>query len=92
VLLDGRPPPARIFHLIFSPNIDLCRSISDGKGNRLLKEFLVDGEGGLAGVVVAVVGVSKGKRFDYTPELRLKDCRIGPFVTPVRNADRDSER
>jgi len=85
VFLDGQVPPARIFHLIFSPNIDLCSSISDGSGNRLLKDFLVDGEGGLQGVVVAMVGVSKGKRFDYTPELRLKDCRIGPFVTPVRN-------
>jgi hypothetical protein len=86
VFLDGRVPPARVFHLIFSPNIEHCRSISDGKGNRLIKEFRVDREGGLEGVVVALVGVSKGKRFDYTPELRLKDCRIGPFVTPVRNA------
>lgn len=86
VFLDGQAPPARIFHLIFSPNIELCRSISDGKGNRLLKEFRVDGEGGFEGVVVAVVGVAKGKRFDYTPELRLKNCRIGPFVMPVRNA------
>ncbi len=85
VFLDGQVPPARVFHLIFSPNIELCRSISDGKGNRLLKEFRVDGEGGFEGVVVAVVGVSKGKRFDYTPELHLKNCRIGPFVTPVRN-------
>jgi hypothetical protein len=37
-------------------------------------------------VVVALVGVPGGKPFDYTPELRLKDCRISPFVTPVRNA------
>jgi hypothetical protein len=85
VFLDGPVPPARIFHLIFSPNIEHCRSISDGKGNRLLKEFRVDGERGLEGVVVAVVGVTRGKPFEYTPEIRLKNCRIGPFVTPVRN-------
>jgi hypothetical protein len=72
--------------LVFSPNIEHCRSISDGKGNRLLKEFRADREGGFEGVVVAVVGVTQGKPFDYTPEIRLKDCRIGPFVTPVRNS------
>ncbi len=39
VSLNGTPPPTRIFHLIFSPNIDFCTKISDGKGNRLLKAF-----------------------------------------------------
>lgn len=85
VFLKGTPPPARIFHMVFSPNIDLCTRISDGKGNRLLKEFRVSEDGGLQNVVVAVVGVKKGKRFDYTPEIHLENCRISPFVTPVRN-------
>jgi hypothetical protein len=85
VILKGTPPPARIFHLIFSPNIDFCGKISDGKGNRLLKEFQVAGDGGLQGVVVAVVGVERGKPFEFTPEMAIENCRIAPFVTPVRN-------
>jgi Polysaccharide lyase family 4, domain II len=85
VVLKGTPPPSRIFHMVFSPNIDFCARVSDGKGNRLLKEFRVSRDGGLQDVVVAVVGVEKGKPFDYTPEIRLENCQIGPFVTPVRN-------
>ncbi len=85
VVLQGAPPPTRIFHLIFSPNIDFCGKISDGKGNRLLKEFQVSGDGGFQNVVVAVVGVKEGKKFDYNPELEIETCRITPFVTPVRN-------
>jgi len=85
VRFQGAPPPARIFHLIFSPNINFCGQISDGKGNRLLKEFMVSSDGGFQDVVVAVVGVEKGKKFDYTPEISLETCRVGPFVIPVRN-------
>jgi hypothetical protein len=85
VFLKGTPPPSRIFHMVFSPNIDFCTKISDGKGNRLLKEFRVSGDGSFQDVVVAVVGVEKGKPFNYTPEIQLENCRISPFVTPVRN-------
>jgi hypothetical protein len=85
VSLKGTPPPSRIFHMVFSPNIEFCTRVSDGKGNRLLKEFRVSEDGGFQDVVVAVVGVEKGKRFDYTPEIRLENCRVAPFVTPVRN-------
>ncbi len=85
ISLTGSPPPSRIFHMVFSPNIAFCTRISDGKGNRLLKEFRVSEGGGFQNAVVAVVGVEKGKRFDYTPEIDLENCRIGPFVTPIRN-------
>jgi len=85
VFLKGTPPPARIFHLIFSPNIDFCGKISDGNGNRLLKEFRVSKDGGFQDVVVAVVGVKRGKKFDYTPEIDVETCRISPFVVPIRN-------
>ena len=87
-VLKGSPPPARIYHLVFSPNMDLCGRISDGKGNRLLKEFRVARDGGFQDVVVAVVGVPKGKPFDYTPELTIESCRVGPFVVPIRNQHR----
>lgn len=85
VSLAGPPPPARIFHLVFSPNMDFCGKISDGKGNRLLREFRIAADGGFADVVVAVVGVERGKKFDFTPRIELENCRIGPFITPVRN-------
>lgn len=85
VLLKGAPPPARIFHLIFSPNIDFCIKISDGKGNRLLREFQASPDGGLKNAVVAVVGIERGKPFDYLPEITIENCLVAPFVTPVRN-------
>lgn len=85
VFLQGTPPPARIFHLIFSPNIDFCSAISDGKGNRLLKEFDVGAGGALKDVIVALVGVEKGKPFDHVPVIDIEHCRMTPFVTPVRN-------
>lgn len=84
VKLIGTPPPARIFHLIVSPNPDFCGRISDGKGNRLLPEFRVGSDGGFADVVVALVGVPRGKPFDYEPSIEVRDCRMGPWVTPVR--------
>jgi len=85
VLLSGPPPPARIFHLIFSPNFEFCGRVSDGKGNRLLQEFRVDREGGLKDAIVVVVGVDRGKKFDFAPRMELENCRIAPFVTPIRN-------
>lgn len=85
VMLKGAPPPPRIFHLIFSPNPKFCGTVSDGKGNRLLKEFWVAPDGGFQNVVISIVGVEKGKPFDYMPELAIENCRVAPFVTPVRN-------
>src|SRR3569832_896865 len=85
VVLEGTPPPTRIYHLIFSPNIDFCSRVSDGKGNRLVKEFSVSEDGGHQNAIVAVIGVEKGKAFDFSPELTIENCRIAPFVPPIRN-------
>ena len=85
VILKGPVPPTRIFHLVFSPNMAFCGGISDGKGNRLLKEFQVALDGGFRDVVVAVVGVEKGKPFTLAPKIDIENCRVLPFVTPVRN-------
>ncbi|MHB8481386.1 MAG: peptidase associated/transthyretin-like domain-containing protein, partial [Nitrospiria bacterium] len=85
VILKGTPPPARIFHLITSPNMAYCGKISDGKGNRLLEEFSAAENGSLSNVVVAIVGVEKGTPFNFIPEVNVKNCQIAPFVTPVRN-------
>ena len=85
VSFNGPVPPTRIFHMVFSPNINFCTKISDGKGNRLLKEFHISPDGGFQDVVVAVVGVARGKKFDYTPEIMLETCQVKPFVIPIRN-------
>jgi len=85
VILTGAPPPARIYHLVFSPNPDFCGKISDGRGNRLLKEFSVSDDGGLQSAVVAVVGVPKGKPFTYAQKIDIENCRLTPFVMPVRH-------
>ncbi|MBI3606310.1 MAG: carboxypeptidase regulatory-like domain-containing protein [Nitrospirae bacterium] len=85
VTLKDSPPQARIFHLITSPNMDFCGKISDGKGNRLLEEFSIDEKGGFNNVVVLIVGIEKGKPFNYTPDVTVQNCQISPFVTPVRN-------
>jgi len=85
VFLNGPPPPDRVYHLIFSPNIDFCRGISDGDGNRILKEFQTSADGGFQDVIIAIVGVKKGKPFGMTPIVWLEDCEMRPFVTPVRN-------
>ncbi|MFQ5588002.1 MAG: carboxypeptidase-like regulatory domain-containing protein [Nitrospiria bacterium] len=85
VFLNGPVPPARVYHLIFSPNIEFCRNISDGAGNRLLFEFQAAEDGGFKDVVISIVGVKKGKPFNLTPIIWLEDCQIRPFVTPIRN-------
>lgn len=85
VYLEGDVPPARVFHLIFSPNIEFCRRISDGSGNRMLHEFKTAKDGGFEDVVISLIGVKTGKPFTHKPIIWLEDCQIRPFVTPVRN-------
>ncbi|MBI1822562.1 MAG: carboxypeptidase regulatory-like domain-containing protein [Nitrospirae bacterium] len=85
VTLSGVVPPPRRFHLITFPNMEFCGTISDGNGDRLLREFHVSDKGEFKNVVVLFVGVSKGKAFNYTPELKIENCLIDPFVAPVRN-------
>jgi len=83
--LLGEPPPDRIYHLIFSPNIEFCRRISDGKGNRLLREFRIADGGAFQDVLVSIIGVEKGKPFGSTPRIDIEDCRMSPFVSGIRN-------
>ncbi len=85
VFLEGDLPPSRVYHLIFSPNIEFCRSISDGQGNRILHEYKTSSDGGLEDVVVSLVGIKKGKPFNLNPIIWLENCQIRPFVTPVQN-------
>lgn len=85
VTLTGSVPPPRRFHLITFPNMEYCGTISDGKGDRLLREFNVSEKGEFGQVVVLFVAVPHGKPFDYTPEIHIENCLIDPFIAPVRN-------
>jgi len=85
VTLTGTVPPPRRFHLITFPNMEYCGTVSDGKGDRLLREFEVSDKGEFGQVVVLFVGVPKGKPFEYNPEIKIENCLIDPFIAPVRN-------
>jgi hypothetical protein len=61
-----------------------CGALSDGNGNRLLKEVNVGKSGGLKDVVVVVEGVQSGKPFTFTNARIESDvCEFLPFVTVV---------
>ncbi|HEX9756580.1 MAG TPA: carboxypeptidase-like regulatory domain-containing protein [Nitrospiria bacterium] len=63
VILKGPVPEHRAFPIVLYPFGSYCKKISNGEGLILLKEFNVDLDGGLQDAVVAVQGVTKGKRF-----------------------------
>src|SRR5918996_93832 len=82
VTLGGGKPVPRGFNLVTFPDPVYCGRISDGSGFRLLKEFIVDEDGGVKDVVVMISGVTQGKPFEFeTPRIEAIDCRFKPFVT-----------
>ncbi len=86
VTFDGAPPPAEIFDLVMSPDVDYCGKVSDGKGNRLLKTFHVVPGGGFNDVVIAVEGIERGKPFSpKQPQVTASTCRFFPIITVVRD-------
>lgn len=86
VTFEGAPPPAEVFELVMSPDPDYCGKVSDGKGNRLLKSFIIGPDRGLKNVVMAIEGVQKGKPFTFKqPQVTTSTCRFFPFVTTVQN-------
>jgi hypothetical protein len=86
VTLDGELPNPKGFNLITFPDPIYCGRISNGKGWRLLRDFVVDSAGGLKDAVVVLEGVSAGKPFELSvPRIEARDCQFNPFVTVVRN-------
>ena len=86
VTLDGPPPPPKAYNLITFPDPEYCGRISDGKGWRLLKDFVVDDRNRMQGVVMVVEGVTAGKPFALSiPKIEARDCRFLPFTTVVRS-------
>jgi hypothetical protein len=86
VSLSGSIPEPKGFNLITFPDPAYCGRISNGKGWRLLHDFIVGPDGGLKNAIVTLEGIEAGKSFDLSvPLIEARDCMFQPWVTIVRN-------
>ncbi|HWG95539.1 MAG TPA: carboxypeptidase-like regulatory domain-containing protein [Nitrospira sp.] len=86
VTLDGPVPEPKGFNLITFPDPAYCGRISNGRGWRLLHDFVVGPQGGLRNAIVLLEGVETGKPFEVSvPLIEARDCMFQPFMTIVRN-------
>ena len=86
VSLKGLAPLPKAYNLITFPDPEYCGRISDGKGWRLLKDFTVNDDNYLQGVVMVLEGVTGGKPFSLSiPKIEARDCQFLPFTTVVRS-------
>ncbi len=86
VTLEGDAPSPKAYNLITFPDPEYCGRISDGKGWRFLKDFDLDDQSHIQGVVVVVEGVARGKPFSLSiPRVEARDCQFHPFTTVVRS-------
>jgi hypothetical protein len=84
-MIGGKPVP-KGFNLITFPDPVYCGRISTGTGWRILEEFRIAEDNGFKDVVVLLVDVRKGKRFEFEPPtIEARDCRFLPFVTVVKD-------
>ena len=73
----GNPPEPLFFKLRNFPNVRYCRKISDGRGNRILQEVKVDGDGILQDVAVYLPDIKRGKAFASNGvDVWAKDCQF----------------
>ncbi len=86
IILDGVVPEPKGFNLITFPDPMYCGRISNGRGWRLLHDFVVSRQGGLKDAIVLLEGIEAGKPFDVSvPLIEARDCMFYPFMTIVRN-------
>ena len=86
VTLEGAVPDPKGFNLITFPDPQYCGRISNGRGWRLLHDFVVGSTGGLKDAIVLLEGVESGKPFEVSvPLIEARDCMFQPFMTIVRN-------
>jgi hypothetical protein len=86
VSLEGAVPEPKGFNLITFPDPQYCGRISNGRGWRLLHDFVVGPQGGLKDAIVLLEGVEAGKPFEVSvPLIEARDCMFQPFMTIVRN-------
>lgn len=86
VTLTGDVPEPKGFNLITFPDPAYCGRISNGRGWRLLYDFVVSPLGELKDAIVLLEGVAAGKPFEMSvPLIEARDCMFQPFMTVVRN-------
>lgn len=86
VTMNGAAPAPKAYNLVTFPDPEYCGRISDGKGWRLLKDFAVNHQNQIQGVVMVVEGVKAGKPFSLSvPRVEARDCQFLPFTTVVRD-------
>lgn len=86
ITLSGPVPDPKAYNLVTFPDPEYCGRISNGRGWRLLRDFIVDEEHRIQNVVVLVEGVTVGKPFSLSvPRVEARDCRFLPFTTVVRS-------
>ena len=86
VTLEGAVPEPKGFNLITFPDPQYCGRISNGRGWRLLHDFVASPAGGLKDAIVLLEGVEAGKPFEVSvPLIEARDCMFQPFMTIVRN-------
>ena len=77
ITLSGEVPEPKGFNLITFPDPRYCGRISNGKGWRLLYDFIVSQEGGLKDAIVFLEGVEAGKPFELSvPLIEARDCHV----------------
>lgn len=64
-LFHGDPPEPLFFKLRNFPNERYCRKISDGRGNRIVQEVRVNGDGVLQDAVIYFPDIKRGKPIIY---------------------------
>lgn len=86
VTLKGDPPSPKAYNLVTFPDPEYCGRISNGQGWRLLKDFVVNNQSQIQGVVMVVEGVKAGKPFSLSiPRVEARDCQFLPFTSVVRD-------
>jgi hypothetical protein len=86
VRFEGNVPPAKAFELWRSPNREFCGALSGNSEDRILREVVVNPDGGLKDVVITIEDVAKGKPFEFKEtKLDANICQFLPFVTVVRD-------
>ncbi|MBI4384268.1 MAG: tetratricopeptide repeat protein [Nitrospinae bacterium] len=88
--LKGPVPKPRSFHLVHSPNIEFCSRISDGQGHRLVYDFVASEKGEFKDVVIAIMGVRKGKPFSEAqkkPAFKVNRCHSDQYAMGINNGE-----
>jgi hypothetical protein len=89
VIMTGKMPFPRVYHLILFPNTDMCSEIeTDDEMNRVLDDFKISEDGGLKDVVITLEHVEAGKPFNKEPiVINSENCKFSPDVNAVRQGE-----